>query len=309
MRFENAYIPYRAYWSTPFCRWQGSFSGEHPMKLAASCATRMLASRNCAPARLNGIHFGMSVPQQQSFWGAPWIAAMIGADHITGPTISQACATSARVLASAAAAVELGSSCLSLALATDRTSNGPHIYYPDPTGPGGRGSSENWVWDNINCDPYALVSMVQTAENIATRYNISRAQQDDLTVFRFGQYQKALANDRAFQRGYMQDVEVKSGRATRMISTDEGIIETTLEGIARLKPVIEGGSVTYAGQTHPADGNAGLLVCSRDESRQLSADHSVTIQMVAFGEGRAEKGHGSRSSGACRIGECEARLK
>ena len=105
MKFENVFVPYRSYWSTPFCRWQGSLAGEHPLKLTAVCAAKSLAKSGCAAARLQGIHFGMTVPQAQSFYGAPWLAALIGADHITGPTISQACATSARVLASAAEAV------------------------------------------------------------------------------------------------------------------------------------------------------------------------------------------------------------
>ena len=291
MKFDSVFIPYRAYWSTPFCRWQGSFAGEHPLKLAAACAAKSLDKSGCDAARLQGIHFGMTVPQPQSFYGAPWLAAMIGSEQTTGPTISQACATSARVLASAAASVELKSSDLSLALAADRISNGPHIYYPDSSGPGGLGTSENWVWDNFNRDPHAKVAMVETAENVAAKFDISRAEQDALTLRRYQQYQMALADDRAFQHGYMQDVELKSRRGTATVSGDEGIVETTPQGIEKLKPVLEGGSVTYATQTHPADGNAGMLVATREQAAQLSDDGNVQIQMLAFGEGRAEKAH------------------
>lgn len=291
MKFENVFVPYRSYWSTPFCRWQGSFAGEHPLKLAADCAAKSLAKSGCAAARLQGIHFGMTVPQAQSFYGAPWLAALIGAEHITGPTISQACATSARVIASAAAAVEMKSSNLVLAAAADRISNGPHIYYPDPSGPGGLGKSENWVWDNFNQDPHAKVAMVQTAENVAAKFDISRAEQDALTLRRFEQYQMARANDGAFQRGYMQEVEIKSRHAMTTLSEDEGIIETTRQGIEKLKPVLEGGSVTYATQTHPADGNAGMLLAGPDEAKDLSDESNVQIQLLAFGEGRAEKAH------------------
>ncbi len=291
MRFENVFIPYRSYWSTPFCRWQGSLAGEHSLKLAAACVVKSLAKSGCAAARLQGIHFGMTVPQAQSFYGAPWLAALIGSEQTTGPTISQACATSARVLASAAASIELKSSNLSLAVAADRISNGPHMYYPDPSGPGGLGASENWVWDNFNRDPHAKVAMVQTAENVAAKFDISRAEQDELTLHRYGQYQMALADDRAFQRGYMQDVDLKLRRGTMTVSGDEGIVEATRDGIEKLKPVVEGGSVTYATQTHPADGNAGMLLATREEASELSEDSHVRIQMLAFGEGRAEKAH------------------
>jgi len=209
MRFQNTFIPYQAYWSTPFCKWQGALSREHPLKLAAKCAKTRLDDLSIDANSLDALHFGATVPQHQSFFGAPWIAAMLGADRVTGPTISQACATSARLLASAGSAVSLGQSDVILALAADRISNGPHIYYPDPKGPGGMGVSENWVWDNFNNDPHAKVAMVQTAENIAARFGFSRQEQDDLTLHRFGQYEDALANDRAFQKRYMLGVEVK----------------------------------------------------------------------------------------------------
>jgi acetyl-CoA acetyltransferase len=270
VKFENVFIPYRSYWSTPFCRWQGSLAGEHPLRLAAACAAKSLAKPGCVAARLQGIHFGMTVPQAQSFYGAAGLAALIGSEQTTGPTISQACATSARVLASAAASIELKSSNLSLAVAADKISNGPHMYYPDPSGPGGLGTSENWVWDNFNCDPHAKVAMVQTAENVAAKFGISRAEQDELTLHRYGQYKMALADDRAFQRGYMQEVDLRSRRGTTTVSDDEGIVEATREGIENLKPVVDRGSVTYATQTHPADGNAGMLLATREEASELS---------------------------------------
>ena len=226
MRFENVFIPYRAYWSTPFCRWQGSLAGSHAVKLAAECASKSLAKSGAAPGELEGIHFGMTVPQRQSFYGAPWLGGLMGARQATGPTISQACATSARVLASAAASVALKSSTLNLAIAADKISNGPHLYYPNPAGPGGMGEQENWVWDNFNKDPYGGTAMVATAENVAAKFDISRAEQDDLTVQRYGQYQMALSNDRAFQKGYMQAVELKSRRAVTTIAEDEGVTQT-----------------------------------------------------------------------------------
>ncbi len=291
MKFDSVFIPYRAYWSTPFCRWQGSLAGEHPLKLAASCAAKSLAKSGCEAERLGGVHFGMTVPQQGSFYGAPWFAALMGAEHVTGPAINQACATSARVLASAAASVEMKASDVSLAVAADRISNGPHIYYPDATGPGGMGKSENWVWDNFSKDPYAKVAMVETAENVAAKFDISRAEQDALTLRRYEQYQMALADDRAFQRGYMQEVELTSRRETTTISGDEGIVEATKEGMEKLKPVVDGGSVTYATQTHPADGNAGMLLTTQSEASVLGEEDNVRIQMLAFGEGRAEKAH------------------
>ena len=291
MRFEKVHIPYGGYWSTPFCRWQGSLSGEHPIRLAASCAGAFLEGAGCEPESLDGIHFGMTVPQHKSFWGAPWIGGLIGAEQVTGPTLSQACATSARVVASGASAVELGGSGRVLALAADRVSNGPTLYYPDPSGPGGRGVTEHWVWDNFNEDPHANVAMIRTAENIARRFGYSRRAQDDLALRRQEQYGMALAEDCAFQRRYMVDVAVGAKRRPQTVSRDEGIRERTEEGVQALEPVLGNGTVTAAAQTHPADGNAGLLLTTAEQAEELGRNRSVSVQLVSYGEGRAEKAY------------------
>lgn len=294
MKFQNVYVPYGAYWSTPFARWQGSLANTHPFQLAAETATRALKERNIAPAVFDGLFLGMTVPQKSSFYGAPWLAGLIGAAGITGPILSQACATGARVLASSAFEVETGANGAILAVALDRCSNGPHVYYPNPLGPGGKGEAEDWVWDNFNHDPFARNAMLQTAENVAREASITTAQQHEMMLLRFGQYQDALKDDSWFHKRYMvTPLEVKDPSGRKVIATlkdDEGIFPTTPEGLARLKPVMEGGTVTYGGQTFPADGNAGVVVTTRERAREWSRDSKITVQLVATGSARAKKG-------------------
>jgi acetyl-CoA acetyltransferase len=236
----------------------------------------------------------MTVPQQFSFYGAPWAAALIGAPSITGPTISQACATSGKVIAAAAMEIEQGTHTAILALLCDRTSNSPHIYYPNPLAAGGVGDTEDWVWDNFGRDPYAGGSMLQTAENVAKRCNIDRAAQDEVALLRYQQYQEALKDDAAFLKRFMiRPLEVKDTRGRKTISTvtgDEGVFATTAEGLAKLKPPVPDGTVTFGTQTYPADGNAGLIVTTREKAAELSRDRSVVVRLVSYGEGRADKG-------------------
>lgn len=294
MQLKNAWIPYGAYWSTPFCRWQGSFGHLHSLKFAAEVTASALAKRNIEPDGLDGLFLGITVPQQSSFYGAPWVAGMIGAPGITGPTISQACATSAKVILSAAMEVELGTRSAVLALLCDRTSNSPHIYYPNPVAPGGVGEKEDWIWDNFGRDPFAKCAMVQTAENVAKKAGIDRAAQDDVARLRYDQYQQALVNDAAFLRRFMVlPVEVKDATGRKVINTvegDEGVFPTTAEGLAKLRPVIEGGTVTFGSQTHPADGNAGVLVTSKEKAVAMSADRGAAARIVSCGQARTEKG-------------------
>ncbi len=294
MRLERSFIPYGGYWSTPFVRWQSAFAGQHSLRFLASMTTRALEERSVDVQELQALHFGYTVPQRNSFYGAPWVAALIGNDRITGPTLSQACATGARTLFSAASEVEAGGADVVLAVTADRTSNGPHIYYPDPDGVGGRGQAEDWVWDNFNRDPYAKGAMIQTAENVAREASIDRQVQEEAVLIRHKQYQDALADERAFQKRYMlQPIEVLDASGRKVLHTvesDIGIFPTTAEGLGRLKPVLEGGTVTFGAQTYPADGNAGVVVTSEDRARSLSRDSAITVQVVSFGQGRAKKG-------------------
>lgn len=91
-----------------------------------------LAKRDVGLDKIDYGILGLTVPQRQSFYGLPWVTGMMGAAHIPGPTISQACATSARCLQSASQKVRDGAADVALVLTADRTSNGPHVYYPAP---------------------------------------------------------------------------------------------------------------------------------------------------------------------------------
>ncbi len=180
----TAEIPYGAYWSTPFAKWQGSLSRLHSMQFGAHVAKAELKKRDIDPAGFDYGVLGLTVPQDLSFHGLPWITGMIGAGTVGGPTIMQACATAARCLQNATQEVEMGAASQALAIGCDRVSNGPQIYYPDPGGPGGTGKAENWTIDNMMCDPLGRHSMLQTAENVAARHQIGTAEQHEVVLRR-----------------------------------------------------------------------------------------------------------------------------
>ncbi len=297
MRFEKAYVPYGAYWSTPFCKWQGSFANLHPIRFAAEVARRALEERGLEPTAFGSLHFGMTVPATGCFYGAPWLAGLIGAGEITGPTISQACATSARVIAGAAQEVEVGGrddgAPAVLCITADRTSNGPHLVYPNPLAPGARPEVEDWVWDNFNCDPFARNAMIETAENVAREEGIDTEAQHAVALMRYEQYQAARADDGAFHKRFMVtpiEINPTGRKVVGEVASDEGVFPTTVEGLRRLKPVLKGGTVTFGGQTYPADGNAGMVVASRERAREMSRDPDVEVCLVSFAQGRAKRG-------------------
>lgn len=294
MRFAKSFVPYGAYWSTPFCKWQGSLSHLNAIVLAADTARNALANRKIAVGSIDSITLGMTVLQKHQLYGGPWLAAMIGAEGITGPVVSQACATGARTIATAAAEVDAAGEHTVLAVTTDRCSNGAHVYYPNPLGPGGMGDKEDIVMDSFGHDPWARNSMIQTAENVAAESGITREQQDECTLVRYAQYERATADAGAFHKRFMIvpfEVKDASGRKTvATVTGDEGVFATTKDGLAALKPVVNGGTVTFGSQTHPADGNCGMIVASRDRAKAMSKDASIEVQVISYGQGRAKKG-------------------
>lgn len=287
----KTFIPYRGYYSTPFCRWQGKLANEHALTLAANTSKRFLAGKAWDPGMFDYLFLGMTIGQPQWFYGGPWAAALIGAGSIPGILISQACSTSATCIYQAGIGVETDIYQNVYVLMADRCSNGPHTIWPNPQGPGGQVISENWLMDNFGRDPWAKGAMIQTAENVAKETGITRGECDHVALRRYEQYLDALADDRAFQRRYLFPLEVKAGKnKTIMVEEDEGVMETTADGLAGLKPVVPEGTHTFGSQTHPADGNCALVVTTRDKARELSADAGVEIQLLSYGYSRAKKG-------------------
>lgn len=291
---SNAFIPYGQYWSTPFAKWQGPIAHLNSLRLAANVGKQALEARHFPTDRIDMGILGHTNPQLGSFYGLPYVTGLMGLESLAGPTVQQACATSARVLQMAAAQVADGSSRCALLITTDRCSNGPIVYYPDATAPGGSGHTERWVLDNFARDPYAKNSMLETAENVAAKFGVGTAEQHDVALARYAQYQDALANERAFQKRYMIDIPITDAgfrKQTGLLASDDGIFATTPAGLAKLKTVLPGGSVTFGGQTHPADGNAGMIVTTREFAREVATDSKIVVELLGFGQARVAKGH------------------
>jgi len=294
MNFKNSYIPYGGYWSTPFCRWQGSFQSMHTVKLAAESAKRFFEENKIDVKMFDELIFGITIPQPSIFYGTPWLAGLIGADHITGPMVGQACATSAKCVELAAQGVETNVHNNTLVVCGDKCSNGPHLVYPNAQNPGATVDKESWVWDNFGHDPFDRNAMVETAENVAKEEGIPKEDQDKITFLRYQQYQDAVKDDQAFQKKYMQlPVEIKDKRGKKVLATvngDEGIFPTTLEGLGKLRPVMPDGTVSFGTQTFPADGNCGIIITTQENAQKLRTKDNIEIQIVSYGEGRTKKG-------------------
>lgn len=278
MKLVDSAIPLA--WSSPFARWQGPLAELSSLDLAVDVTARALSSAGLDTGRIGSLVLGMTVPQHTSFYAGPTVAARLGLDAVTGPVIAQACATSAAVVQAAATQVETGAQEAVLAVATDRTSNGPLMAWPSGTRPGGAPVTEHWVLDPMGEDPSTGQSMLDTGENVAADEGYTREEIDAVTLLRYEQYRDA----RPFRDRFLTEVHVPGRKgAVTVVSVDHGVHETTAEGLAKLSPVAPGGVLTYGSQTHPADGTAGMIVARTDVARELSGGQGVArLLSVAF---------------------------
>ncbi len=131
-----------------------------------------------------------------------------------------------------------------------------------------------YLADNM---PQAYINMGLTAENVAEKYNISREEQDEYA------YQSNMKAVDAIKNGRFKDeiipVEIEStilenGKKVvkkKIFDTDEGPrANTTIEGLAKLKPVFRaGGSVTAGNSSQMSDGAAAVLIMSKEKADEL----------------------------------------
>jgi acetyl-CoA acetyltransferase len=288
VKYADVAIPLGHLWSSPFARWQGSLAETSSLDLAVAVSSRALKDRAVEPGQVDGVVLGWTVPQPEVFYGAPTVAARLGATGVSGPMISQACATSVAALHAAAGAVTAGAG-IQLVIATDRTSNGPTLSYPAPSRPGGAPVTEHWVLDSFARDPWAGASMISAGEAVAAEMGVTRQEIDELTALRWEQYSQSLADDRAFQRRYMVPVEIPRRKGPPLtLDADEGVRAKELQSISKLAPASREGVHTFASQTHPADGCAGAVVASVEQAREISAGEGI-VRILGVGFARVAK--------------------
>ena len=288
----KAFIPYKGYYSSPFCKWQGQLSTFNPITLGAETAKRWFIHSGIDPTVVEYLYYGATVAANRMFYAHTWSGAILmdGKKDIPGLYVHQACTTGATCIHLAALNIEAGTFDTAFTLMSDRMSNGPHLVWPNPNGPGGEVISENWNMDNINNDPSGGLKMIQTAELVAKEEGITREECDELALRRYEQYLDSMANNRAFQKQYMFPLEVAiSRKKTILVEEDEGVTPTTAGGLAGLKPVEQGGVLTYGTQTHPADGNCGFIVTTREKAKELSRDPNIEVRVVSYGYARAAR--------------------
>lgn len=228
------------------------------------------------PREIDDVILGCAMPEGEAGMNVARIASQRAGlpAEVPAITINRFCSSGLQAIATAAERIMVGAADVILAGGTESMSMIPM---------GGNKISPNpWLMENY---PDAYLSMGLTAENVAKKYGITREKAD---AFSLASHQKALA---AIAAGKFKDeivpVEVKAtivaaagngGAAkaktsTILFETDEGPrADTSMEALAKLKPVFHAHGTTTAGNSsQTSDGAAATIVMSAEKARALGA--------------------------------------
>jgi len=275
---KTAYI--LAAYRTPGCRAKkGKFKDMRPDDLAAVAIAGLIERTKIDPMRIDDILIGCAFPEGEQGMNVARIAALkAGVPYqVPAQTINRFCSSGLQSIASAAERIMAGFADCIIAGGTESMTTVPmggNKYSANP------GLMAKW--------PEAFASMGITAELVADKYQISRQDQDAFSVGSHKKAAEAIAAGRFSDEIIPVEIEKtaivkgKVQKTTEIVSIDDGVrADTTIEGLARLKPPFkQGGSVTAGTSSQMTDGAAVALVVSEDFLKEIGGD--PLARFVAF---------------------------
>ncbi|MFD9124015.1 thiolase family protein [Kitasatospora sp. NPDC059571] len=259
---------------TPIGRLRGALSAVRPDDLSAAVLTGLLADvPQLDPALIDDVYWGAANQAGEDNRNLARMAVLLAGlpDSIPGATVNRLCASGLEAVTTAARAIGSGEADVVVAGGCESMSRAPFVLpRPDEALPHRMETFDTrlgWRLTNPRMkELHGVLSMGETAEEVAARYGITREQQD---AFALRSHQRAAA---ARKDGHF-DAEllpvVRPDGVT--VTADESIREdTTLAKLAGLKPVFRTGGTVTAGNASPMnDGAAGLLLVSEEALGRL----------------------------------------
>jgi acetyl-CoA C-acetyltransferase len=251
---------------TPVGRYGGALASVRPDDLAALVVGEAVRRAGIDPALIEEIIFGAATQAGEDNRNVARMAGLLAGlpDHVPGITVNRLCASGMSAITMAAQAIRAGDADLMIAGGVESMTRAPWVQAkPDRpwAKPGAQfDSSIGWRFVNptLAARDKATFSMSETAEEVARLDGITRAEAD---AFALRSHQRAAA---AIDAGHFVDEIVGVPTKKGEVLVDEGLRrDTTIEGLAALRPIVSGGSVVTAGNASSLnDGASAILVAS-----------------------------------------------
>jgi 3-oxoadipyl-CoA thiolase len=267
-----------AYVRTPFGRYAGVLAGLRPDAMAAGVLRAVVERSGIDPADLDDVILGNANQAGEDNRNVARMATLLAGFPVDVPaqTVNRLCGSSLQALNSAAQAIWSGEGDLFIAGGVESMTRAPIVTLKPETAyprgaPASADSTLGWRFAHpqLVADGHT-VTLGQTAENVAQRRGVSRADQDCLALLSQQKAERAMGNGVLAQEVVATPVPQSKGGVASVERDEHPRPGSTLEGLARLKPAFAAeGSVTAGNSSGINDGASALVVASGERARSL----------------------------------------
>lgn len=264
---------------TPVGTFGGSLRGVSVEELGALVANETIRRAELDPARIDDVVFAQSYASSETPCVGRWIALQAGLPvEVPGMQLDRRCGGGLQALATAAMMVQTGAADVVLAGGVESMSN--IEYYSTDMRWGARSGSvqfhDRLARGRERSQPevrFGYISgMIETAENLATDYSISREAADEFALLSHRRAAAAWESGRMAEEVVSVTVPQKKGEPL-LFSRDEGFrADATMESLGKLRTLMPGGTVTAGNSSQQNDAAAACLVVSEDRLEALGLE-------------------------------------
>jgi acetyl-CoA C-acetyltransferase len=262
----------------------GSLKDFSPSHLGAVVIREALSRASVQGAEVGHVVFGNVVHTEPRDMYLARVAAVEGGVPHATPclTVNRLCGSGLQAIVSAAQTILLGDADIAVGGGAECMSRAP---YAMPAARWGQRMGDAAVIDMMVAalhDPFHSIHMGVTAENVAAKFGISRAQQDQLALESHRRATQAI--DQGRFKAQIVPIEIRGKRGTVSFDTDEHVRrEVTIEDLAKLKPVFmkDQGTVTAGNSSGINDGAGAVVLMERETARKRGA--KPLARLVAYG--------------------------
>jgi acetyl-CoA C-acetyltransferase len=259
-------------------RRKGALSGVHPADLGGAVLDALVDRSGLDPAVVEDVIVGcVTQGGEQSFaFGRNLVLASKLPDSVPAVTIDRQCGSSQQALHFAAQAIMSGTQDVVIAAGAESMTRVPMGSNYTLHGQAGIGTGP---WSRKILDRYGIAEFSQFhgAQAIADKYGFSR---EDMDAYALESHRRAAA---AIESGAFKAEIVPIQTENGLFAQDEGVrFDASMEGMAGVKPIQEGGSITAANASQMTDGASGVLVVSERALKQygltpVARVHGLTV--------------------------------
>ena len=251
---------------TPMGEYVGALKDVSAIDLGAVAAKGALESAGVAPDEIDHAVIGNALQTSgDAIYGARHVALKAGVPFDRPAlTVNRLCGSGIQAIVSGAQMIQLGEASTALVGGMESMSQAPHVVRGARSGFAlGQGKLEDSLMVAL-LDTYCNTPMAGTAENLARKFEISREEQDAYALR--SQQEAKRAKEACYLSAEIVPVEVKTRKGSVMVDQDDHLRpDTTMEGLAKLKPAFaKDGFVTAGNASGIVDGAAALVIANEE---------------------------------------------